>query len=396
MSTLYLHIGTPKTGTSAIQYFCANNRGVLEEKGICYPDMPFRFDGIGRHRNAHFLSRKIYKDKKRDYEAEQALREEGYQTLRTLLQEHEKIVLSDEHLWNESEWDTQRFEEFKNVLAGMGATLKVIVYLRRQDLLVQSYWAQQVKEGLQDDFSTYIRDRKYSYFQLDYDVRLAQIAQGVSKENVLVHVYEKGQYKGKQQSILSDFLSILGIELTEEYKQDNTIRNTSLSGIYLELKRVMNKYPIYRTKMNFLVTVLTELQIEEMGVAFYETGIYFNHREQQEFLKQYDECNENVAKTYCAENDAKLFLEKIENTHEEAIAYSSEELLDVCARAFAKHEQSRQEKIEMVVALREKEKNYKESIKSLREDIKYLKGTQSVIKRVLRKSLKIIKGKTQE
>ena len=34
MKTLYLHIGTPKTGTSALQYFCAGNRKILEEKGI--------------------------------------------------------------------------------------------------------------------------------------------------------------------------------------------------------------------------------------------------------------------------------------------------------------------------------------------------------------------------
>lgn len=51
---VYLHIGTPKTGSSAIQFFCGNNRKLLKEKGVAYPKMPFAFEGIGQYRNAHF------------------------------------------------------------------------------------------------------------------------------------------------------------------------------------------------------------------------------------------------------------------------------------------------------------------------------------------------------
>ena len=33
MKTLYLHIGSPRTGTTSIQHFCHVNKDVLEEKG---------------------------------------------------------------------------------------------------------------------------------------------------------------------------------------------------------------------------------------------------------------------------------------------------------------------------------------------------------------------------
>ena len=37
MKTLHVHIGTPKTATTAIQHFCKENAKILAEKGFCYP-----------------------------------------------------------------------------------------------------------------------------------------------------------------------------------------------------------------------------------------------------------------------------------------------------------------------------------------------------------------------
>ena len=61
MPTLYLHIGTPKTGTTALQNFLPANEEVLEQHGICYPDFGFRYTGLGVHRNGHFLVTGNYK-----------------------------------------------------------------------------------------------------------------------------------------------------------------------------------------------------------------------------------------------------------------------------------------------------------------------------------------------
>ena len=39
MATVYLCIGTQKTGTTMLQAFMRNNPEALAEQGYCYPDM---------------------------------------------------------------------------------------------------------------------------------------------------------------------------------------------------------------------------------------------------------------------------------------------------------------------------------------------------------------------
>lgn len=384
MSTVYLHIGTPKTGTSAIQMFCEENRAILEKNGICYPKFPVQFKGIGIHRNAYFLSNKVYQSGKRNHQKEQEIRQKCYDVLREKVQKFETIVISDEHIWNEKELNSENFAKLKDIIEDMGATLKVIVYLRRQDLVVQSYWAQQVKEGEKSGFKEYIDNQKYTYFELDYEKRIGEIAQSIGKENIIVHVYEKQQYKGKQQNIISDFLNIFGQGLKKEYKQKELVHNVSLSGIYLELKRYMNQYPEYCTKQNFFVNVLTKLQAQEEGVTFFQTGIYFGRQDQFDFLAQYDRGNEAIAREYLKREDGALFWDEIKNDEEKATSYSEKELLALCSRAFLKQEEDRAEKAR--------------AVEDLRASIATLNGSASVIRkglyflqRVFRKLVRMVR-----
>lgn len=381
---VYLHIGTPKTGSSAIQFFCGNNRKLLKEKGVAYPKMPFAFEGIGQYRNAHFLSHKVYKDDKRDYATQGEIYQEGMKVIQESLQQADKVVLSDEHLWNETEWDEERFQMLRMQMEKMGATLKVIVYLRRQDLLVQSYWAQQVKEGLQLSFLEYLEQRRYAYFQMHYAERLSRIEKAVGLENLIVRVYEKEQYAGDERTILSDFMDILSINDLSDFSQDEPIRNTSLSGIYLEYKRRMNQYPIYRTKKNFLVVILTRLQEKEQGKQFYDQAVWFDRESHQRFMSQFEEENSFVAVRYLHRESGRLFLADASFDQKEKTEYSDRELFELCGRVLAEHEESRVEKIHMIQELRKQECEYK-------KDIQYLRETQSFLKRIRRKCRLVLK-----
>ena len=55
MATLYLHIGMHKTGTTAIQRFCAENRRALLKRGYCYPLIFRKYKGAEILQNGYFL-----------------------------------------------------------------------------------------------------------------------------------------------------------------------------------------------------------------------------------------------------------------------------------------------------------------------------------------------------
>ncbi len=339
MSTIYLHAGTPKTGTTAIQTFCAENRKVLKEQGVCYPNLGFRFPGIGVNRNGHFLVRKETDDqKKRLYEQEDANRQKGFARIEKLLEQYPNVVLSDEQYWNNKELTTKKLKEYKEIFHQMGADTKLIVYLRRQDLLIQSYWAQQVKEGMTLSFQEYIQSGKYKYFKLDYYKRLKTFADALGKENIIIRVYEKQQYYGEKPSILADFLHIFGLELTDEYKDPERVVNTSLEGMCLELKRILNHMPVYKTKMNFLVGYLRDVQEERVGKTGYTKSKYFSRQEQADFMEQYEEGNAAIAREYLGREDGRLFYDPVLAEDTVATEHSEKEMILICGGIIEKQQ----------------------------------------------------------
>lgn len=367
MKTLYLHIGTPKTGTSALQYFCAGNRKILEEKGIYFPDLGFRFPDIGKHRNAHFLSYKEYinkKEKLRDHEAEKKIREEGIQKLEEAFQTHDTILISDEHIWNEAEMTTEILPALYQHFMEQGVQIKIIVYLRRQDQVIQSFWAQKIKESSTITFESYMETEKYRRFRLDYATRIQEFEDIVGKDHLIVRCYEKQQYQGEQKTIMSDFLDILGLELTEEYKNSEKVYNVSLEGIYLEVKRLFNSLPQFKKQKNYMVDLLKEQQaIDYQNNALERKKMYFTPEAEKEFMQKFEEENLTVAKKYLNRENGKLFFENYLDEIQEGntgMDYSSKELMQICGnmliRLNEKYEEVLQENKNLKKASNKKQK----------------------------------------
>lgn len=373
MKTLYLHIGTPKTGTSALQHFFVNNRKLLEEKGVYYPDLGFRFPDIGKHRNAHFLSYKKYIEKKqRDYETEKAIRDEGIQKLDEAFKDHDTILLSDEHIWNEKEMIGQTLPALKSHFAEQGVQIKVIVYLRRQDQVIQSFWAQKIKESSAISFEKYMEKEKYQFFRLDYATRIQEFVDILGKDNIIVRCYEKQQYQGEQKTIMSDFLQILGLKITDEYKNSDKVYNISLEGAYLEVKRLFNTLPQFKSQKNYMMDLLKEQQaLDFQELALERKKMYFSPKAEKEFMQKYEQENIKVAREYFNREDGTLFFEDyMEEIQGDNVGtnYSQKELIQICGK--------------MLIRLNEK---YEETLRENKELKSGKKNSASLLRRVKRK-----------
>lgn len=328
MSTVYLHIGMPKTGTTAIQYFLTDNPVTLKKHGICFPDFNFRFPSVGVRRNAHFLACSYVdengkKDVSRPIEQYASIMDQ----IEKLGKEYDKLILSDEALWRARSRQPEFWERLKRDLAERGLDLCVIVYLRRQDSFMESLYRQKVKESAtQKDFHSYL-----SYiadiYPLDYPAYMDMLSGILGKENLFIRIYEKGQYKGAEHNIFSDFLDIFGLTLQDGFEIRQREQNISLDGIRLDIQRILNplskvsfmdKYiPPYETvyesthetpyETQALMKGLRELQGFAITQENYTPTTLFDPEEQKAFLGRFAESNKRLATEYLGRKDGILF-----------------------------------------------------------------------------------------
>ena len=65
--------------------------------------------------------------------------------------------------------DRENFwERLNKDLKRIGFDIKIVVYFRRQNLFVQSHWAQKIKEGEEYNFHEYLESPIFTEYPLDY------------------------------------------------------------------------------------------------------------------------------------------------------------------------------------------------------------------------------------
>lgn len=306
MKTLYVHIGTTKTGTKAIQFFCWENRKLLEKQGYCYPDLSFLCPKCISIKNGHFLlEQPVNAGEKGAVQQKTKEYQEGMERIHKLFSVYDNIVLSDEGIWRESYLSRKTlWRELKDAGEKYGFTVKIIVYLRRQDEFLQSLWNQHVKanktttsEQSWDDFVNAIPKS----LQLDYYKKLESIGGILGQENIIVRRFEKGAFAGG--SIYADFLKAIGLELTQEYHISKEERNISLSGNAPEIMRVLNGVSDFKGEdlkfMRQICHIISQDSTEKFSM--------FSLKECKKFLRQYRKSNRNVAEKYLEEPGTDLF-----------------------------------------------------------------------------------------
>lgn len=304
MKTLYLHLGTPKTATTTIQYFCYDNADVLERKGFCYPDIPYLDGTRNFKKNAHFMNRFVYiQGKQRDIDKENEYFEKGMEIVNRQFSKFDNVILSDEALWvNLTKYKTDYLPKIMEYAGKYGYTVKALVYFRRQDSYVESYWNQFIKThthaGNRKNVMTFDEFSKahYNFMHPDYYQTLEKIGDIIGKENITVRSFDKVV---KEKAIQEDFLNYLGLEMTDEFVNDEEIShmNTRLYGNTLEIKRIVNSLNTYSSYENMFLEYALFDCVEQSKKAYPCSTL--NEAETAEFMSAYEEDNKKIADEYC-------------------------------------------------------------------------------------------------
>jgi len=214
---LYLHIGTHKTGTSALQTFMALRIEALKKKGVRYISA-----GMGAGRQHHAYAWSLRGDEGYSLDIWDAMRRE-------LAEEHYPMdVLSSEAFW---------FSDpalVKEQVAGID-DVRVVIYLRRQDKYLQSLYKQTVVGGRKLDFDDWCG--KF-HFRGDYLSVIRQWAAVFGPRALILRPYERD---GATVNSIADFFSVLGVDVEEELRaRGEKMRNPSPRRELLDYIRALN------------------------------------------------------------------------------------------------------------------------------------------------------------
>lgn len=317
MTNVYLSIGMPKTGTTAIQTFLRENEKTLKRQGYSFPELKVGVGGRYRNRNGHFLAFRCENpdlEAKAAKEKEAAVREKAYRLLKKQAEMYPQIILSDESIWKTGANTEGFWADAADNFAKIGCQLKVVVYLRRQDLFIQSLWNQNLKSERvrwTRSFDECIKKNRFSNYPMDYYKEIKKISEHLGSENVLVRVYEQGQFAGERPSIYSDFLDCIGLTLTEEYTTESVKQNLGLRGNFIEIKRLLNSVPEYREMKDFMCKPVRLASNSQAQGALHAQTSMFSYEEQKKYLAQFAEGNRKIAKEFLGRDDGQLFYEDV-------------------------------------------------------------------------------------
>ncbi len=290
--TLYLHIGQPKTGTSALQAFLSMNRELLREKGVYYPvldgDYAVREKRGTMSGNAFNLIKLACPLEQFDM-----TRSEYVRKIEELLAQDDKILLSSELMWGgDGENLAQKICANLKTLLGDRVVMKVIVYLRRQDDSMESQWNQLVKNRLYTrSCQTYVTEH---ICKCDYSTRLSAIAEVIGKENMIVKIYDSGRFTNGND-IFKDFLSVFEIDDISDFRKQQFQINPSMGKSLVEIKRILNQIP---SSMVLEEEFRKFMVFAENGERITKAPSFLSYEERKEILSTFEESNCSLGREY--------------------------------------------------------------------------------------------------
>lgn len=312
MPRAILHIGTAKTGTSALQRYLAENRSALRKRG-------FMFSTVAGKANQRRLSCYATDDGNvRDLDGFEgiysaadlrAFREAFCRDLagEATADPDATFIFSNEHCHSKLTRDSE-VERLRDLFARLFSDIRVVVYIRRQDELVVSRYSTALRSGLTHE--DIIRPEDHSASFCDNWEALSRWTGAFGEDHLLVGIYSRAALRNG--SIVSDFCALTGVP---ELPHTMEATKPSLSGPYQEFLRQMN------LRMRGATGDERRAERRELGRAFSTIGAgpgrLPSRAEAERLVQSHGASNERVRARYFPERPT-LFDEDFSAYPEEA------------------------------------------------------------------------------
>ena len=192
MKKLYLHIGLHKTGSTSLQSFLCENKDKLLKSRYLYPNQGLSANGKCHHN----LAWQATSDQRYD---------QSLGSFKSLNNEIE-LSIADKVIISSEDFSKAKLKDIRYIYSKLNSyDVRIVVYIKRQDLRVQSVYSQMVKSGTYfKSIDSFINgtSNKFDYYSLLQPWRNVF---GIDK--IIVKPLEKSQI----EDIFSDFLAEVGV-----------------------------------------------------------------------------------------------------------------------------------------------------------------------------------------
>lgn len=298
-TTIYLHIGMNKTGSSAIQRFFSTNRQLLAHRGVLYP----RAGCVG---GAHYgLSDALGFIQKRDGASGRHI-ENLDEMAESIFVEINSSKPSEVFLSSENFVLPKSVDKVREFFSGYN--LKILVYLRRHDMWWPSSYNQAVRtvenppwgRGFLPYFN-YLSKKRPDIG--DYRILLHNWALSFGKNNIIVRPYELQQ---NQPTLISDVLRSIGRDdLSLSYIYDCERVNDSVDMSTLALVDAIQRARIDRDVRAMLIHYALSNSCENEFGNSIDPSILLS------LVEKYTDDYSYIAREYLGRDDGKLFYDPL-------------------------------------------------------------------------------------
>lgn len=299
MGKIVLHLGTYKTGSTAIQQFMRQNDKAFRKQGIVYPLFPK--DG----QSHTFLRQTIYRDDP------EGLRQ-CLEIMRRAFQDDPDatIVLSSEHFWP---MNGPRLHAFLDALQSVSSNVHTLIYLRRQDHLWASLYAQQSKGmGVRPEHQLWgkkgyigqdIAEHGMYYFEV-----VEEYARRFGRERVAPRVYDRKLFT--DGDVVKDFVEFVGGTIPDPARDDAADTNQSFGwkavefSKYCAVKFGKQRYKNDPAPAAMRRAILRLAREDGFPEWFGKAPNYLSLDEQKRIIEHYRPSNEKLFEAYFSGRDA--------------------------------------------------------------------------------------------